>query len=369
MPPKKDAKADKGQAKSELKAKQKVAEDKTFGLKNKNKSKAVQKFIKGVTSSVQGPQKGGDAQTAAKKLAEKDDKKKSAQQAALLASLFKGTENIKKLSVDDGPGGKAYDPKLSREDQKISLYQDQRQQKDDMALWDIERLQAVIDAKHSASNANATDIVCKFFLDAVEKKQYGWFWICPNGGTSCKYRHCLPPGYVLKSSVEEEDDEEEPEPLEDIIERERLALPVGGTPVTLETLTAWKEKKENERLAAVEQQRQAEAKRTGGRGLGVLTGRDLFAYDPSLFVDDEGAASEDEYAEDEEAYQATVEANQAARNSASAEEQVAKGTEVEPEEEEENTKREGDEVGAINEQLFLNGEDVNLPDDLDALDD
>jgi hypothetical protein len=35
----------------------------------------------------------------------------------------------------------------------------------------------------------------------VEKKQYGWFWVCPNGGKECHYRHALPPGYVLKSQM------------------------------------------------------------------------------------------------------------------------------------------------------------------------
>ena len=48
---------------------------------------------------------------------------------------------------------------------------------------------------------NRTDIICKHFLEAVEKRQYGWFWVCPNGGKDCKYRHALPPGYVLKSQM------------------------------------------------------------------------------------------------------------------------------------------------------------------------
>lgn len=39
--------------------------------------------------------------------------------------------------------------------------------------------------------------ICKFFLDAVEKSKYGWFWSCPNG-EHCKYKHALPPGFVLK---------------------------------------------------------------------------------------------------------------------------------------------------------------------------
>lgn len=42
--------------------------------------------------------------------------------------------------------------------------------------------------------------VCKYFLDAVEKKRYGWFWERPksNGGNVCHYRHVLFAGYVLK---------------------------------------------------------------------------------------------------------------------------------------------------------------------------
>lgn len=39
--------------------------------------------------------------------------------------------------------------------------------------------------------------MCKDFLDAVEKKQYGWFWRCLNGGKECHYRHV----YVLKSQM------------------------------------------------------------------------------------------------------------------------------------------------------------------------
>jgi len=65
--------------------------------------------------------------------------------------------------------------------------------------------------------------VCKYFLEAVEKKQYGWFWVCPNGGKNCHYRHALPPGYVLKSQMkallEEEADKM---PIEEEIEEQVL---------------------------------------------------------------------------------------------------------------------------------------------------
>lgn len=33
---------------------------------------------------------------------------------------------------------------------------------------------------------NKTNIICKYFLDAVEKRQYGWFWVCPNGGKEAR---------------------------------------------------------------------------------------------------------------------------------------------------------------------------------------
>lgn len=65
---------------------------------------------------------------------------------------------------------------------------------DNMDEWDQEELEKVVKQKHGAESSNKTDIICKFFLEAVEKKQYGWFWQCPNGGKDCKYRHALPPG-------------------------------------------------------------------------------------------------------------------------------------------------------------------------------
>jgi len=46
MPPKQQPKAD-------LAKKQKIAEDKTFGLKNKNKSKNVQKYVQSLKQNVQ----------------------------------------------------------------------------------------------------------------------------------------------------------------------------------------------------------------------------------------------------------------------------------------------------------------------------
>ena len=36
---------------------------------------------------------------------------------------------------------------------------------------------------------------------ASVKERYGWNLVCPNG-MACHYRHCLPPGFVLKKNVQ-----------------------------------------------------------------------------------------------------------------------------------------------------------------------
>ena len=91
---------------------------------------------------------------------------------------------------------------------------------DDMSTWDEAKLREVVSRK---GNPKATtDIVCKHFLAAVETGKYGWFWECPEGGDKCKYRHALPPGFVLKSQKkkEEEDAKNQEISLEEFLEVE-----------------------------------------------------------------------------------------------------------------------------------------------------
>ena len=65
MPPKKKAEQKGPSAKTLQKEKNKVIEDKTFGLKNKNKSKTVQNYVKQVSNQVNyGGQKGVSFQQA-----------------------------------------------------------------------------------------------------------------------------------------------------------------------------------------------------------------------------------------------------------------------------------------------------------------
>jgi hypothetical protein len=313
MPPKTDKKA-------AAKKAEKIIEDKTFGLKNKNKSKKVQQYVNQVTQAVK---TAGRRPKDVKSEEQMKEQRKLLKQAkeeadAEINSLFKSVTVIKQQEVaaDVDPksvicayfkagscrrGNKckySHDLEAVRKVAKINLYSDPRdKEKDTMENWDQATLEAVVAQKY-VKKPTETEIVCKYFLDAVEKRQYGWFWECPSGA-SCHYRHALPPGYVLKSQLAEEAKQKAEEEEEDIgvkIEEERAQLDFSKcTPVTVETFSKWKEEQKKKREAAVEEKRVEAAKKQGGKGLGVLSGRDLFTYDPSLFVDDDEAAGDDDY--------------------------------------------------------------------------
>lgn len=57
-------------------------------------------------------------------------------------------------------------------------------QEEGMEGWDDAKLKDVVGKKHGSQKIiNQTDIICKYFLEAIENGKYGWFWECPNGGT------------------------------------------------------------------------------------------------------------------------------------------------------------------------------------------
>lgn len=81
--------------------------------------------------------------------------------------------------------------------------------------------------------------------------------------------------------------------IEDLIDEQRKTLAsLGkvGTPVTSESFAKWRAGKLLQRQAAAEAKLKAEqTKKKGGKGLSVLSGKELFSYNASLFVDDDGA--------------------------------------------------------------------------------
>ncbi|KMS65128.1 hypothetical protein BVRB_039150, partial [Beta vulgaris subsp. vulgaris] len=143
---------------------------------------------------------------------------------------------------------------------------------------------------------NKTDIICKFFVDAVESKKYGALWLCPNNGKDCQYNHALPKGFVLqrdrKLLAEQQEDQLS---IEEQIEIERAALLRRNdlNPVTKESFEKWKiAQKEKAEQAVKDKVKAAMDKKALGKltMAAGLSGRDLFTFDPSLFVDDLDAA-------------------------------------------------------------------------------
>ncbi|XP_063623607.1 zinc finger CCCH domain-containing protein 15 homolog [Cydia splendana] len=298
MPPKKAPAA--ASKKTEQKKKEKVIEDKTFGIKNKKGAKQ-QKFIQQVEKQV----KSGGIHPAGPMQDKKKDKEQKLKEAKELAALFKPVQTQK---VEKGTDPKSvvcaffkqgqctkgdrckfsHDLTIERKAEKRSLYVDMRDD-DTMDNWDEEKLKEVVEKKHADDKQRpTTDIICKHFLEAVEKSKYGWFWECPSGGR-CIYRHALPPGFVLKRDKKKMEEKKNEISLVDLIERERAALGPNQTKITLETFLAWKKKKIKEKqdnIAAAEEQKRSDFK--AGRACG-LSGREMFSFDPALAADDDDA--------------------------------------------------------------------------------
>ncbi|KAJ8416912.1 hypothetical protein AAFF_G00327900 [Aldrovandia affinis] len=318
MPPKKPAQPASGSKKTQEKKKEKIIEDKTFGLKNKKGAKQ-QKFIKTVTHQVKYGQQNARQIAAEGDKNKKVDKKKELSE---LNELFKPVVAAQKVSKGVDPksvlcaffkqgqctkGDKckfSHDLTLERKCEKRSVYVDGRDEeleKDTMDNWDEKKLEEVVNKKHGEAELKKakTQIVCRYFLDAIENSKYGWFWVCPGGGDNCMYRHALPAGFVLKKDKKKEEEKEEEISLEELIENERSALGPNVNRITLETFLAWKRRKRQEKVAkAEEDMERKKADFKAGRSLGV-SGREVFEFRPELVDDDDEEADDTKYANDE----------------------------------------------------------------------
>lgn len=306
MPPKKQQNAPSGS---------KVKEDKTFGMKNKNKSAKVQKHIAQIQAqqAVTGKSREALAKEKERELREKakaEEEKRAKEQAALLKPVQ--TQKVpfgvdpktvlcaffKAGSCEKGTKCKfSHDLNVGRKVEKRNLYEDGREEKmqDTMDKWDDEKLQRVVLSK-AGNPRTTTDIVCKFFIEAIETQKFGWFWECPNGNNTCQYRHALPPGFVLRSQKKAADDAAKANQisLEEFLEVERHKLGSKLTPVTPETFAVWKKTRMDKKDAEAEAIRKAkELQSSAGKNSG-MSGRDLFQYNPEWFEDEE-EAEEDEW--------------------------------------------------------------------------
>lgn len=263
----------------------KVVEDKTFGMKNK-KGAVAQKQIAQMKAQAKS---GGNPEQKRKEAekAQRERDKKAAEAAKREAEmLLNKPAQIQKVPFGVDPktvvciffkkgncekGKKckfSHDLSVERKTEKKNVYEDTRAAEEEKkkaetsADWDEEQLRKVVLSK-KGNQQTTTDKVCKYFIEAIEDGKYGWFWICPNGGDKCKYKHALPPGYVLKTKEQRAAEKAllDKSPLktltlEEFIESERHKLTGNLTPVTPETFAKWK-KERMDKKAAEDQLRKA----------------------------------------------------------------------------------------------------------------
>ncbi|KAK4180339.1 hypothetical protein QBC36DRAFT_375169 [Triangularia setosa] len=309
MPPKKEQKG--GAKKVDAK---KIVEDKTFGMKNK-KGSAAQKTIAHLQSSMRSAgsaeQKKKEAEKAAREREKKaaEDAKREAElllnKPAQIQKVPFGVDPktvlcifFKKGNCEKGKKCKfSHDLEVERKVEKKNLYTDTRAEDDDKkkqetsADWDEEKLRSVVLSK-KGNQRTTTDKVCKFFISAIEDGKYGWFWVCPNGGDKCMYKHALPPGFILKTKEQRAAEKAllDKSPLktltiEEFLESERHKLTGTLTPVTPETFAKWK-KERLDKKAAEEALRKAKE----------ATGRALFESGNWRAMDDDEEPDEDDAA-------------------------------------------------------------------------
>jgi len=309
MPPKKPPATSK---KNENKKKDKVIDDKTFGLKNKKGAKN-QKYIAQVEKQVKA---GGNPEFKKSEQLRAEQIKKKAEEDKKQAEMRELFKPIAVQKIQDGVDPKSvfcaffkqklckkgdkckfsHDPDVERKAAKRNIYEAEEEEEEDaMDDWDYDKLAEVVAKKHGAEKlSNATDIICKHFLDALENSKYGWFWECPDKAKQCKYKHALPKGYVLKKDKKKAERERDEVSLEDLIEKERANLDTSKlTKVNLETFVAWKKKKFREKK--LEEEKLKDKKKTDMKSgkTGGLSGKDIFTFNPSV-LSGEGTENDEE---------------------------------------------------------------------------
>jgi hypothetical protein len=231
MPPKKPPAPSK---KTDQKKKNQIIEDRTFGLKNKNKSKKVQQYVQSVTTNVMNS---GDRK---QRQLEEQRKKQKAEAKA------------RKKAMEDEANA-LFNEALGALNKKTTNFKEGK--------TEAKGRDAEDDSKKTTSRA----MKMMYQMDAKEMEE----------------RLREDPNYVPT--------------LEDQIESERqkkvdeLKKSGKGTPVTPETFAAWQERKRIRKAAEVKRLVETELKKKkGGKGLAVLTGRALYDYRQELFnINDE----------------------------------------------------------------------------------
>lgn len=239
-------------SKKAIKEKQNRAiEDATFGLKNKNKSKKVQGFVDNVNRGVKNSTLGKE-QLRAKEAKEKQRllKKEEEAQERLAAARGEGA-----FVEDDKPSR----PEETKEEMAARLGVDLEVLTDEL----MEAIREMELSDDDSSDEEEEQEDTEILVELEEEDETNEV-----GGDEVFYERTI----------------------EDIIEEQRATLAAAGlkgTPVTESSFKLWKEKKKVKRQLELEERVKAEqGKKKGGKGLSVLSGKELFNFDNSLFKDD-----------------------------------------------------------------------------------
>lgn len=293
MPPKKVV--DRAAEQAAREKREKKAADATFGLKNKNKSKVVQKYVQSVTMNANA-QPGGKAREA-QEAADKRNKAE-AQKAALMNSLFSGLPSVKKA---EEKAKKEKEERLKKEAEAAAAAKAEHTEEMKRLRRALEKL---LREYRTGILLSAIKGMVKAAGDNVgfdlREEDYGYdkltaLFRAPELADVLTLETkdnglilIRPPGW--KKSDQAEDDEI---PIEEMVEMQRKALdPSSLTPVTKESFLQWLEMK---RLQRAEQAQEASKSKKKGADVVGPTGRELFALNADLFADDADATSDIDY--------------------------------------------------------------------------
>jgi len=232
--------------KQQDKAKSSMVVDKTFGMKNKNKSKKVQKYIQNVQHAAQNRFTDRKEEKAKKEAQSRKEAKKAHE--AEMAALFQVVED-KKPKKDKF----AADVEAAPAEESV----------DDTAAF-LEEMGISVpkaDGRRKKARERRT-------AEANAKEEERLRKLAERGGKTIEER------------------------LEVI--RKGLQL---DAPVNKDTFQVWKKERDERRKKQLEQELEQAKKNTkkDGKGKSQLTGRQLFEFHKSLFVDDAEAGGADQY--------------------------------------------------------------------------
>lgn len=289
----------------------KLAIDSTFGMKNKNKSKAVQQQVKNIAAMA----KGGLSKLQSEIYNEKKQKNKIAEEQKLMADVFARNAPKSEKPISGLPtkvsicqffkaglcqkGKKCkFSHDLTRDPmmtQKIDLYTDQRElmfKKENGEKLEGKHLKEAVEFNDKKyQNAGKSEKICKHFMEAIEKGRYGWMWICPNG-YDCIFKHCLPSDYQIKKDKEDTEKQEEIDLFEDIDNKRDALHSSNLTQVTEQRFFDWLKVRHQKQKKEQEEKIKEELKVLGIKAKKGLTGRQLFEKDAEIFMDDDDAVEE-----------------------------------------------------------------------------